>query len=272
MIKVLVLVLSSFFVPHWNYVEISRAAIGWQSINVSLQQLQVGSMATYDKAVGYSRHETQMLPSEFLEITQTNLLNWKLMGIGRACRDIWQKRCLSGCCFVKGCFFGKNFALNFVPFSCAAKTGSCNPDIQSRRLTRVLYTNGDPDVALFVKPEFSTHDCKVSPNLLFTDFSGVFSHFLGGQQSSPDIVDTEGRNDSHQRRYNKHPKGPPGHVLLGLQVAFGALILIGGLYYINHAFRKGASLSVSTGTLYLLLGMAGVGVGIGFILTALFST
>lgn len=47
-------------------------------------------------------------------------------------------------------------------------------------------------------------------------------------------------------------------------------MLIGGLYHANNAFRLGDTIKPSTGAVYLILGMASIGVGIGFLLSGLF--
>ncbi len=77
---------------------------------------------------------------------------------------------------------------------------------------------------------------------------------------------TKSGYDEHRRRYHKHPEGPERHFSLGYKVFLGALMLVAGPYFTNYAFRFSAVLGEGEALFYMFLGLAGIGVGVGYIL------
>jgi len=109
----------------------------------------------------------------------------------------------------------------------------------------------------------------IGPDLILTNLSGVFGHFLGvidhflsGKQSSPYIVNTNSSNSGHKGRYYQHPERPERHFRLGYKVILSALALVCGFYYATYAFRLGSSVTPETGVSYFLFGLLGIGTGI----------
>lgn len=101
---------------------------------------------------------------------------------------------------------------------------------------------------------------------LYLHEPSVTGHFLRGQEGSPDEHNTDGSDDGHDGRYYEHTKRPKRHFTLSHHVAFGAMMLVGGLYYALYAFRAGSRIKAEAAALYVLLGMVGVGVGVCTIL------
>ena len=124
----------------------------------------------------------------------------------------------------------------------------------------------------FVLEEINSLDVERQPGpyLRLADLTSVAGHVLSGQEGSPNIVDSNGRNKRHQAGYNQHPQRPPGHIPLGYKIALGAFMLIGGFYYATYAFRLGNTVKPGTGAAYLLFGMVSIGIGVGLILTGIY--
>ena len=70
--------------------------------------------------------------------------------------------------------------------------------------------------------------------------------------------------------------GPKGHILLGLQILIGGLLLVVGLYLTAKALGKFGTVGVDAGALYFVTGSFAIGVGgcliggIGFEFDSLF--
>lgn len=110
---------------------------------------------------------------------------------------------------------------------------------------------------------------QVCLNLLLANITGVIGHLSGSQESLPNEDNASGRYSSHRDSRAEHQERPKRHFSLGVQIAFGALMLIGGFYYVSYAFRQGLALSPGAAVLYLLLGMGGVFAGVGLTLALL---
>ena len=59
-------------------------------------------------------------------------------------------------------------------------------------------------------------------------------------------------------------------LILAFKLALGAIILVGGLYNAKNAFRFGKALTPTAGALIFLMGIIGIGVGIGLMLTGIY--
>ncbi len=166
-----------------------------------------------------------------------------------------------------------------VPNSvCLSPFGNFDLNPHCWRLARVV--DGKPNIkpdlmAKFVifqnlpNDNFAIIHGKVRPNLSLTNVTSVLGHFLGREQGPPNVIHTKGSNERHHHGGDQHPKRPPGHVPLSIQILLGSLMLIGGLYHANDAFRLGDTVKPGTGAVYLVLSMAGIGIGIGLLLSGL---
>ncbi|MGE3643951.1 MAG: hypothetical protein AB7F96_08860 [Beijerinckiaceae bacterium] len=95
---------------------------------------------------------------------------------------------------------------------------------------------------------------------------GLFEHTLGVIGGSFGVVQGEGNENHAYTSYEKHPKRPKGHFLLGFQVLLFAGVLLGGFYYLNRAIylRFNGAISNETFFLYLCAGICGLFGGLYF--------
>ena len=99
----------------------------------------------------------------------------------------------------------------------------------------------------------------------FGGFAGLLHRVAGGLKGLPDQGRADDGDGPTERRYYQRPQTPPRGVFLSHQVAFGALVLVCGLYYLLDALRHIEWREDDTTIAYLLLGVLGVGIGVGFI-------
>lgn len=72
------------------------------------------------------------------------------------------------------------------------------------------------------------------------------------------------RDENASSANKKHPKGPFGHIPLGLKIAFAALTFASGLYYLCDTWANlGLNSSAGKTIAYTLFGVGGIMVGIG---------
>ncbi len=138
--------------------------------------------------------------------------------------------------------------------------------VQGGRLPAVFHSNQNLyEGVLFdgMQNTFHAFYRKVSFDLRLTNAGSLTRHILSGQQSAPNIENTDSSNSSHKSRYYQHPERPKRHFSLGYKVFLSALVLVCGFYYATYAFRLGGSVKPETGAAYLLLGVGGIGLGIG---------
>jgi hypothetical protein len=130
-------------------------------------------------------------------------------------------------------------------------------DITRRGLARIADHENRRDV-VFAKVVFCGFAVEVRPNLGFTQIArhcdcflsgfgsvlglvngtaGVLGGIAGVEQSAPDQDDTNGGEKDSSTAGNEHPKSPPRHVLLGLQVGYFALALPFTLYLIFLGYQ-----------------------------------
>jgi hypothetical protein len=158
------------------------------------------------------------------------------------------------------------------------------PKAASRGLAVVGHTKLDDPFDLFALDDLGGYAAvayaEVGSDLRLPHFTGDFhgslrglggrsrllGHRLGSDKGAPNEDNTNKGEDGHSSRYYQHPKRPERHFRLGYQVALGALAFVCGLYHILYAFRAGTGIKPDAAAAYVLLGMAGVCVGVGFIL------
>ena len=173
-----------------------------------------------------------------------------------------------------GVWWGWNFYKKIVAAEMSQEHGSHDFAVSCWRLTWVDYFEGEVWNAFLGKVGADSVYCgQIGSYLSFSDFSrDVNSRESGGDsfavqsQASPDEQHPDAGQERSERSYYQHPSRPKCHLRLSYQVGLGALILVGGLYYACYAYRIDCRVRPETAALYLLFGMCGIGVGIGYIL------
>ena len=107
--------------------------------------------------------------------------------------------------------------------------------------------------------------------LRVADLSGVSGHPLGLAQSTPDkIYRTDAEGEAKQTGPH-HNSGGTSYTFLGIQVAFGTLLILCGFYFLKDATTQGRRGKFDfASSLYPINGLLGIAAGGFFIAHALF--
>ena len=102
---------------------------------------------------------------------------------------------------------------------------------------------------------------EIGPDLSFAYLAGVEHSSASNEQRVTNVVHPDGRDGDGQGRRNEHVQGPTRHFLLGGQISLGALMLVGGFYYLANTFGLGSAINSDTGAVYVGLSVASIFIG-----------
>lgn len=132
-----------------------------------------------------------------------------------------------------------------------------------RRIPRI--SDIDPNhhaSVLEVRQKFCTSDSNICPHLLLTDISRNLGHPLGFTQRGPDQIHRANAKSQPDKAGIPHHPRKPGHGLLSIKIALGALTIFGGFYFLANAVTQGRRSKVGPAVaLYPLCGLISIAAG-----------
>ena len=143
-------------------------------------------------------------------------------------------------------------------------------DFVGRGLTHVVNFCGYSEIVK-ISPDFGNLDrdflaMNISSNLGLTNVSGVFGHLLSFPQCGPNQINRPKPDKQPDKPGPPHDASESSHLLLGIKIALGALMVLCGFYYLTNAasYRRGVEVGRAF-ALYPLCGILGVAAG-GFLI------
>ena len=140
--------------------------------------------------------------------------------------------------------------------------------VEQRRLPSICKIDLEPNKSLKER-EISAIHGEIPTNLSFANTSRFFGGNLGdgqlllsGVKGFPNEENADKGGSYFKNADAKHTSGPKGHILLGLQILIGSLLVGVGIQAIAYATRERSPLSIAAGLSYFVLGFFAVALGV----------
>lgn len=164
------------------------------------------------------------------------------------------------CSFVKPLMrVNKVFNSDFIPV-CWSKSRISNPNFNSR----VLLTFATPEKMRAVSMD-------VRSGLVAAHSSCLRSHFAGFRKRHIDQSDGANAKDNPEQRGRTHYLGEESHSLLRIKILIGAIMVMGGLYFLLNTASKGLTIKPETHLINAILSILCITLGCFFASYSMFS-